>query len=593
MRVPSLRPTFDYPAAVAALGSQDASPNEATAHGSWTGIKLAALFVVLPLSLLAGVIYWLTGQQAESRLRNDVSLVLRSHVDQLSTRIEADFLSTRSDVLLLADTLADIGPNAWAHQSAQWLRRRPRYSQIRVIGSDGWERTRVEQRPNGPLIRGPDELQLKRDRYYVHEGLQLPQGAVYVSPLDLNKERGALEFPENPTIRFVTVFVGPAQERLLLVINDQARFTLQHLSAPDGWTDALVTLTDDEGFVLSGPKDLEWAKARGAGSDASLAARRPRAWSAIQAQGEGLYAGRDGGLLAFGRVHPMGDTGYRWRLLVDVPGSAITARLRASTRTRRQLLGLAVVLILGAGLLFTQARQRQDRLREAATKATRLAAVGQALAALAHESRNALQRSQAAAALLHKHVGSERGLALLSQLEEAQTDLNDLHEALRHWASPPRLEKERAALSDLLHVAWEQLATHPSWPAAQLNEVSSVKSTAAHVDRRVMARVFRNLLENALDNGAVPAQIDVRWLPDTLGSRAAIRLELTDNGPGFQPGQEERMFEAFVTTRAHGTGLGLAISRGAVEAHGGTLRAHNRTDGPSGAVLSLVLETSP
>jgi signal transduction histidine kinase len=50
-------------------------------------------------------------------------------------------------------------------------------------------------------------------------------------------------------------------------------------------------------------------------------------------------------------------------------------------------------------------------------------------------------------------------------------------------------------------------------------------------------------------------------------------VEIADTGPGFGPGESERMFEAFFTTKAEGIGLGLWICRTIVEAHGGRLSA--------------------
>ena len=56
---------------------------------------------------------------------------------------------------------------------------------------------------------------------------------------------------------------------------------------------------------------------------------------------------------------------------------------------------------------------------------------------------------------------------------------------------------------------------------------------------------------------------------------------------GFEPGQAERLFEAFYTTKAQGLGMGLRISRSIVEAHGGRLWACAHAQG--GATLLCAL----
>jgi len=60
-----------------------------------------------------------------------------------------------------------------------------------------------------------------------------------------------------------------------------------------------------------------------------------------------------------------------------------------------------------------------------------------------------------------------------------------------------------------------------------------------------------------------------------------------DAGTGFKPGEMERLFETFYTTKAHGMGMGLAISRSIIEAHGGRLWAEPN-QGP-GATFSFSL----
>ena len=53
--------------------------------------------------------------------------------------------------------------------------------------------------------------------------------------------------------------------------------------------------------------------------------------------------------------------------------------------------------------------------------------------------------------------------------------------------------------------------------------------------------------------------------------RDQIVVSVENSGPGIDPRQLEKVFNAFVSTKAHGTGLGLAICRMIVEGHGGRL----------------------
>jgi signal transduction histidine kinase len=51
----------------------------------------------------------------------------------------------------------------------------------------------------------------------------------------------------------------------------------------------------------------------------------------------------------------------------------------------------------------------------------------------------------------------------------------------------------------------------------------------------------------------------------------SARVAVRDHGVGVDPGERDRVFEAFYTTKPQGMGMGLAISRSIIEAHGGRL----------------------
>jgi signal transduction histidine kinase len=50
-----------------------------------------------------------------------------------------------------------------------------------------------------------------------------------------------------------------------------------------------------------------------------------------------------------------------------------------------------------------------------------------------------------------------------------------------------------------------------------------------------------------------------------------VALRVRDHGPGINPAEVGRLFEAFHSTKPQGLGMGLPISRSIVEAHGGRL----------------------
>ena len=66
-----------------------------------------------------------------------------------------------------------------------------------------------------------------------------------------------------------------------------------------------------------------------------------------------------------------------------------------------------------------------------------------------------------------------------------------------------------------------------------------------------------------------------------------IGVAVRDSGPGLDPANLERAFEAFHTTKPGGLGMGLSICRSIIEAHGGRLWASANT--PRGATFQFTL----
>ena len=66
-----------------------------------------------------------------------------------------------------------------------------------------------------------------------------------------------------------------------------------------------------------------------------------------------------------------------------------------------------------------------------------------------------------------------------------------------------------------------------------------------------------------------------------------VEICLSDSGHGIAPGDEERIFESYYTTKPGGLGLGLSLSRSILRTHGGQLLAE--THNPSGATFRCTL----
>ncbi len=246
--------------------------------------------------------------------------------------------------------------------------------------------------------------------------------------------------------------------------------------------------------------------------------------------------------------------------------------------------GQHLIGVLGVGHDITALRDAQQR----AVQAERLAAIGQTITGLAHESRNALQRIQAAVEMLSLDLADRpAALGYVANIQKAQDHLHRLYEQLRRFAAPVVLNREKSHLGDILHEAWFHLQKQREGRDAELIEHGAELDLDCSVDWFAVSQVFRNVLENSLAACKDPVRIDVYWSDEDLSNRPALRVALRDNGPGMTPEQKEKIFEPFFTTKSQGTGLGMAIARNLIESHGGRIAVGD--NGGPGTEIVIVL----
>jgi PAS domain S-box-containing protein len=237
------------------------------------------------------------------------------------------------------------------------------------------------------------------------------------------------------------------------------------------------------------------------------------------------------------------------------------------------------VLAIGHDITLLREAQRQ------ALQAERLAAIGQMVAGLTHESRNALQRSQACLEMLALEVQDRpQALDLVARTRKAQGHLHHLFEEVRDYAAPLKLKPQPCDLGELLQEVWNDLAWLRQGREARLRAEAGGADLRCAADRFRLAQVFRNVLENALSACGGGLEVEVEWSEAELDGRPALRTAVRDNGPGLSAEARGRIFEPFFTTKTHGTGLGMAIARRIVEAHGGRIAVGNGA-GPGAEIL--------
>jgi len=207
---------------------------------------------------------------------------------------------------------------------------------------------------------------------------------------------------------------------------------------------------------------------------------------------------------------------------------------------------------------------------------THLAAIGNLSAAIAHEIRNPLAAISGSIEMLKRSVSDDADEAPLMDIVIREVDrLNLLIGEFLDYARPRSVELVPVDMVELVgETVRIFMQDHALASGVEFRVASDTDAVFGLVDRHRFHQVMWNLLRNACEafdgeGGAIDVIVE--------SSRAdRVEVIVEDDGPGFQEGALEQLFEPFYTTKHQGTGLGLATCYRIIADHGGNLRAERR-----------------
>jgi two-component system sensor kinase FixL len=247
------------------------------------------------------------------------------------------------------------------------------------------------------------------------------------------------------------------------------------------------------------------------------------------------------------------------------------------------------VRLLGANVDVTDAREAEERLRELQSQllqASRLSAMGEMAATLAHELNQPLGAAanflNAARLAIQSHdpEAAARALARIEKAAEQTMRAGAILRRLREFIGRGEIDKQIASAQRLVEEAVSLALIGVHDPSLKIRYAFHEPDTKVLVDAIQVQQVVFNLVRNALDatEGRHPREIE---LSTRVAGEDKVEIAVADTGPGL-PADPETLFRPFSTTKAHGLGLGLSICRAIVEAHGGRLWGET---GPHGGAL--------
>jgi len=293
--------------------------------------------------------------------KNTIKLTGQHHVNLIRETITNDLKNVYSDVQFLADHhevrrfFVD-SSNEHAKYLAQdflaFSTIKGKYDQVRLLDATGMEIIRVDYNDAHSVIVPKDKLQFKGKRYYFNDAFKLQHREIFVSPFDLNMERGSIEQPLKPMIRFATpVFDNQNNKLGIIVLNYFGANLLQKIEALSNNTVGKTMLVNSDGYWLKHwEPQREWGFMLAARQDEKMPNVFSEEWLQIAGTKSNQLKSANG-LFVFTSVYPakksvMSEVDF-WKIVYYVPTNDLW---KNSIQLLTTLLGIGLPLFIILGI---------------------------------------------------------------------------------------------------------------------------------------------------------------------------------------------------------------------------------------------------
>jgi len=229
---------------------------------------------------------------------------------------------------------------------------------------------------------------------------------------------------------------------------------------------------------------------------------------------------------------------------------------------------------------------RERRLEKQLERSSRMAAMGEMAAGVAHQIRNPIAIMKVSAGMLQADgngSGSDTEDGKLTDVIVNEIDnLDHVVSNLLNFTRPIVLNSEERSIREVIDDALRLVPLY-QYPGSRVDVRVHGQSVCFPVDRNILEQVIANLVQNGLEAMPEGGTVCVRaFLRDN-----ELWIEVEDTGMGIDEATAKQIFMPFFTTKDRGTGLGLSIVHRLIEQHGGTIDVHSRVG--EGALFRIVL----
>jgi len=259
----------------------------------------------------------------------------------------------------------------------------------------------------------------------------------------------------------------------------------------------------------------------------------------------------------------------------------------------------AVVAIVSAMQEVGRLRElERRRLQQVLFETEKLAATGRLAASIAHEINNPLEAVQNSLYLLGSGLAKDAPERRFLDIARAETQRMSriLRQMLGFYKPGTDMAPVdvNAIIDDAEALVAKRLRQNRIAFDKDLDaSLPRIKASADQV-KQVLLNLFLNAAEAMPRGGTLSVSTRYGLEAERGMPFDAVRIEVRDTGVGMDEETQERIFEAFFSTKTQrGTGLGLWVSHSIVQGHGGTMKVRSRPGSGTTFVITLPVAGPP
>lgn len=592
---------------------------------------------ILILFLTFFLLTWIFNSEKRSSIKQ-LKKSESSHLLSESQTIEEIFRAISTDLHFLSNIPelqnVEVVKKSTPHIEEIFLefsRAKQIYAQVRFLDTTGKEIIRIDSKNNTSIVISKNELQNKKGRYYFEDALTLPKGEIYVSPFDLNIEKGEIEKPLNPMIRFAEpIYNKLGIKQGVVVLNYRGTNLINKIKEKREKRNNIKTfLVNSDSYFLIGPSPTdEWGFMFDTRYHKNMQSNFPAAWKSIAHSTNGLFNNKKG-FFIYQTVYPMAQkhhssTGaknayeksvknidsahYYWKIISYLPNEKFE-EIQIQRYVKFYVIFFFLSLLLTHLLVslieknikakkelrnsFLLLEDKNEKLRKSnETKNTFFSII-------AHDLRNPIQVVMGYTGMLienYHNMTIDEIKTYFKDIEAATSKLLRLLENLLNWS---RSQTENIPMKPVYQPIEPVIesACQPTHMGLKEKKIKlNIKippKLSAFFDKNLIMTIIRNLVTNAIK--FTPEGGIITIIAQPLGDKEVL-IKVEDTGVGMSNEECKKLFQVDKkfsksgTKGETGTGLGLILSKEFIDKSGGTIQVESNQGEGSSFIITLPTE---